>query len=108
MGYLDKQERLWLMGRESAVFEIDQRIIYPFGIECAVMHHPAVMRCAVVQHDGRNLLCLELEKDLLDKVRLDFAEYDYLEFIQLKYIPMDKRHNAKVDYPALVSCLQSR
>jgi acyl-CoA synthetase (AMP-forming)/AMP-acid ligase II len=103
MGYFDSQDRLWLMGRASAVFEIDQQVIYPFGIECAVMHHSEVIRCAVVQHGDRNLLCLELRNNLLEMVQRDFSEYDYLEFIQLEHIPMDKRHNAKVDYPALQS-----
>ncbi len=65
------------------------------------MHHPAVIRCAVVKHGEQNLLCLELANHLLDSVRERFPEYNYLEFIQLKSIPMDKRHNAKVDYPAL-------
>lgn len=101
MGYLDSQNRLWLMGRESAVFEIGDRVVYPFGIECAVMHHSSVTRCAVVKHSGRNLLCLELISNSIDRVKIDFSEYDYLEFIQLKKIPMDKRHNAKVDYPSL-------
>ena len=101
MGYLDHQNRLWLMGRASAVFEINGKAIYPFGIECAVMHHPAVIRCAVVKHGERNLLCLELLDHMLDSVRECFSNYDYLEFIQLESIPMDKRHNAKVDYPSL-------
>lgn len=105
MGYFDSINRLWLMGRESAVFEIDDRVVYPFGIECAVTHHPTVIRCAVVQHVGKNLLCLELSENKLDSVRENFPEYDYLEFIQLKKIPMDKRHNAKVDYPQLLAIL---
>lgn len=103
MGYLDQQNRLWLMGRASAVFEIQHRVIYPFGIECAVMHHPAVIRCAVVKHGDKNLLCLQLVDHLIDDVREYFPSYDYLEFIQLERIPMDKRHNAKVDYPSLRS-----
>ncbi|MFT5633361.1 MAG: acyl-coenzyme A synthetase/AMP-(fatty) acid ligase [Rubritalea sp.] len=107
MGYFDSKNRLWLMGRESAVFEIDDRVIYPFGIECAVMHHPAVTCCAVVQHNGRNLLCLELSENNLDRVRRDFPNYDNLEFIQLEKIPKDKRHNAKVDYPSLTRLLNS-
>ena len=104
MGYLDTMGRLWLMGRESAVFQIGERMIYPFGIECAVMQHPMVHRCAVVQHNDRHLLCLEGDGDLEAKEQ-DFSEYDYLEFTQVNQIPMDRRHNAKIDYPALHSML---
>ncbi len=107
MGYFDSQERLWLMGRESAVFNMDDRVVYPFGIESAVMHHPSVIRCAVVQHEEKNLLCLELEDGLLDSVREHFPEYQFLEFTHLKNIPMDKRHNAKIDYPSLLEILKN-
>ncbi|MGJ8657406.1 MAG: AMP-binding protein [Akkermansiaceae bacterium] len=106
-GYLDDRDRLWLMGRESAVFKIGQRVVYPFGIECAVMHYSSVRRCAVVQHGEHSLICLELGSGELETVKLDFPEYDFLEFIQLDTIPMDKRHNAKVDYPALSKKLES-
>ena len=105
MGYFDKAGRLWLMGRESAVFEIDQRIIYPFSIECAVMHSPIVTRCAVIQYEGRNLLCIESSTTEIEPIKSHFSEYNFLEFILLDSIPMDRRHNAKVDYPALNTIL---
>ena len=105
MGYFDSQHRLWLMGRESAIFHIDERFIYPFGIECAVMHHNLVRRCAVIQHKGKNLLCLETAEDKLDSVRQEYPQYHFLEFIYLEKIPMDTRHNAKVNYPSLASKL---
>lgn len=107
MGYFDGQDRLWLMGRESAVFEMDDRVVYPFGIECAIMHHATVIRCAVVQHSGRSLICVELNHDDLKAVEHDFPEYNFLEFVQLDKIPVDKRHNAKVDYPALYTKFSS-
>ena len=107
MGYLDNDGRLWLMGRESAVFQIDEKIIYPFGIECAVMQHPKIDRCAVVQYQGRSLLCLERSDCDLVKLKQDFPEYGYLEFIQVERVPIDRRHNAKVDYPVLYSMLDT-
>ena len=107
MGYLDKENRLWLMGRTSAVFKVGDRVVYPFSIECAVLHHHLVERCAVVEHGGKFLLCLELngQGQGLEQVKADFAEYEYLEIIQLETVPMDKRHNAKVDYPELEKIL---
>ncbi len=107
MGYLDQKNRLWLMGRESATFEIAGKKIYPFGIECAVMHHPMVSRCAVIQHENRNLLCIETNHTCIENITTHFPEYNYLECIPVNHIPMDKRHNAKVDYPALTSMLSN-
>jgi len=107
MGYLDDQQRLWLMGRESAIFEVDGKPVYPFGIECALMHHPQVVRCAVVSYSDEALLCLELSKGEASDIRAEFENYHFLRFIQLDNVPMDKRHNAKVDYPELKRLLSA-
>lgn len=101
LGYLDDQQRLWLMGRVSAVFQVNQKPVYPFGIECAVMLHPLVERCAVVSYLDKPLLCLQLSSGKITDISSKFKRYDFLKFIQLTSIPMDKRHNAKVDYPKL-------
>ncbi len=101
IGYLDDEQRLWLMGRVSAVFEVENGPVYPFGIECAVMHHPQVERCAVISYQGTPLLCLELSQGNVSDIVADLIDYHFLKFIQLDHIPMDKRHNAKVHYPEL-------
>ena len=104
-GYLDAQGRLWLLGRCCARIEDLRGVLYPFAVECAAMNHPAVRRAAVAAHSDRRILVLEAS----DASRgLDLAAVaDALMWAMLdrilivKSIPVDKRHNAKVDYPAL-------
>lgn len=100
-GYLDDLGRLWLMGRESAKFVVNGEAIYPFGVECAVMHHRLVKRCAALEYEGVATLCLELYDGEVADVERDFTDLGYLKFVQLECVPVDARHNAKVDYPRL-------
>jgi acyl-CoA synthetase (AMP-forming)/AMP-acid ligase II len=101
-GYLDQRGRLWLLGRCEARIEDARGEIYPFAVECAAQEHPAVRRAALIASGGQRILAVESEGELkiadLQK-SLSWAQLDSIQ--QLKHIPVDKRHNAKVDYPEL-------
>ncbi len=101
-GYLDERGRLWLLGRCEARIEDNRGEIYPFAVECAAQEHPAVRRAALIASGGQRILAIESSGDLeladLQK-SLAWAQLDSIR--QLKHIPVDKRHNAKVDYPEL-------
>lgn len=104
-GYLDSRGRLWLMGRCSALINDEKGCLYPFAVESAALHFAGVYRTALIQHQGKRLLLVQEEhkkgcniKSLFDA--LAWAELDDIRVIDA--IPMDKRHNAKIDYPALV------
>lgn len=102
VGWLDTQERLWLMGRSSAVIQTPNLPpIYPFGIECVAMHQPKIQRCALLWHKEQITLFIEgaklTETDI--KALSQKLQAHYVELvIQLPHIPVDKRHNAKIDY----------
>ncbi len=103
-GYLDAQGRLWLLGRCAARITDARGTLYPFAAECAVYQDPRVRRAAVVAHRGRRLLALEFynpqEQDWgTIRKKLAWAELD--EVRVCREIPVDARHNAKIDYPAL-------
>lgn len=108
-GYLDADGRLWLLGRCAARIDDACGVLYPFAIECAASVHRPVRRSAVVAHAGRRVLAVELDEPAAqsDLVALETAlAWARLDAIQvLRRIPVDKRHNAKVDYPALYSLL---
>ena len=76
------------------------------------MANDSVHRCAFVQHDGNRVLVVELEPDrsaeaLADLQRaLGWANLADVRIVDK--IPVDKRHNAKVDYPALRTLLLRR
>lgn len=104
-GYLDSEGRLWLLGRCAARLEDGRGILYPFAVECALSFHPQVRRSALVAHQGRRILAVELYDGGRNfspasiTAALPWANLD--EVRQFNRLPVDKRHNAKIDYPAL-------
>lgn len=88
-GRLDEEGNLWLLGRHSQKWND----FFPLQIEAALhLAHPG-HRCAFLQG------IVYLEDDLT--IDLPWAPIDQMKVIH--QIPMDSRHNAKVDYPALDS-----
>ncbi|MCC6458759.1 MAG: AMP-binding protein [Caldilineaceae bacterium] len=116
-GYWDEQGRLWLLGRCSARIDRThpdglQESLYPFAVETAAHTFPSVKHAALVAQGNRLLLALELytpqEADWLTELKqtLAWARLDELRI--LPHMPVDKRHNAKIDYPALRRMLGER
>ncbi len=108
-GYLDDQGRLWLLGRDRAQIQDDRGRIYPFAVECAVTQMDQVHRSALIQHQDQRVLVVELcqpggAKSPRDRImqieqNLSWANLDYILIVDR--VPVDRRHNAKVDYPGL-------
>jgi acyl-CoA synthetase (AMP-forming)/AMP-acid ligase II len=107
VGYVDTEGRLWLLGRCAAKINDAHGTLYPFAVECAASHHPHSRRAALVQHKGRRLLVVELsaQKNNLNGLQKTLAWAHLDEIRIVNSIPVDKRHNAKVDYPALSKLL---
>jgi acyl-CoA synthetase (AMP-forming)/AMP-acid ligase II len=104
-GYLDERGRLWLLGRCSARIEDEHGILYPFAVECAAYQDLSIRRAAAIAHQGRRLLLVEPyeRSPAPDPWRLrDSLSWARLDGIRvMRSIPVDRRHNAKVDYGAL-------
>jgi olefin beta-lactone synthetase len=104
-GYLDGAGRLWLCGRCAARIEDERGILYPFGVERSAQGVPGVRRAALLGMNGKRVLAVERSGpdrtwDGTELKRtLAWAELDAVAV--LKAIPLDHRHNSKVDYPAL-------
>jgi acyl-CoA synthetase (AMP-forming)/AMP-acid ligase II len=108
-GRIDHDGRLWLLGRAAEQIFDARGVVHPFAVECAVSEHADVVRSALVRIEDRRVLAVELRagvvgqraeaiaRELRDAV--SFVELD--EVTPLAKIPIDRRHNAKVDYPAL-------
>lgn len=115
-GYLDEQGRLWLLGRCAARITDAQGTLYPFAVETAASSFPGIERTAVMQHQGQRILFVELqpaigkhfEKSKADLTALQEAlKWAHLECCKIcEYIPVDRRHNAKIDYQALQKYLK--
>ncbi|HRE83199.1 MAG TPA: AMP-binding protein [Opitutaceae bacterium] len=111
-GSLDAHGRLWLNGCCTAKIDDAHGRLYPFGIECIAMTFPDVRRAAFVSLNGQRLLAIEsskpspeLETQLTASATLANAYVEKIIF--LDHLPVDRRHNAKIDYPALQALLQS-
>jgi olefin beta-lactone synthetase len=111
-GYFDDRQRLWLLGRCSARVEDGRGTLYPFAVEAAASNVEGVRRSAFVMLRDRRTLVIEpfphaahvSRATLLD--RLEWAQLD--DVMTVRVIPVDKRHNAKVDYPVLQEMLSRR
>jgi acyl-CoA synthetase (AMP-forming)/AMP-acid ligase II len=110
-GYLDVQARLWLLGRCVARIHDAHGDLYPFAAETAVYQDPRVRRVALVAHRGQRVLAVEFYERHnaadLEAVRAALAWTHLDEVRPCQRIPVDKRHNAKIDYPALHKLLEN-
>jgi acyl-CoA synthetase (AMP-forming)/AMP-acid ligase II len=115
-GYFDQQGRLWLLGRCAARLapkpDDARPVVYPLMVEAAVHAFPEVKQAAAVDHAGRRLLLLELYAPQDEAWRRNVVQslrWANLDAVQvLPRLPVDKRHNAKIDYPALRKLLAQR
>jgi len=108
-GRLDDKGRLWLLGRCAARIDDEYGRLYPFTAESVAMTFPEVRRAALVSHAGRRCLVVEapgagpdLEGHLA--AALGWAQLGAILFVRT--LPVDRRHNAKIDYPALRRLLE--
>jgi len=95
-GTLDEQGRLWLLGRCGAVVRDARGELHPFAIETMLSFSPAIRRSAVLAVNGSRILAVEC-----DEGAVPAAPAGIDEVRRLDRIPVDKRHRAKIDYPAL-------
>jgi acyl-CoA synthetase (AMP-forming)/AMP-acid ligase II len=92
-GYLDHSGRLWLAGRVGD--EAGGR--HPLLVEAAAEAYPWVRRAAMVEPDGSVVLACEVRdppEGWRDRLRV---KLDVDDVVEVRRIPVDPRHNAKVD-----------
>lgn len=116
-GYLDDAGRLWLGGRRSHRVVTEAGVAYPLCVEPVVNAHPAVRRSALVGIDGRAVVAVEL-RDGHDRAAT-VAELERLtastdatrlvdRVVVVDHLPVDRRHNAKIDRPRIAADLVGR
>ena len=107
-GYLDVQGRLWLLGRCSARVQDAKGTLYPFAVECVAMSFPFVRRSAFLCVGGKRTLAVEggLTKEHLKSLQTALSWVEVDDIRVLRRIPVDARHNAKVNYPGLIRLLK--
>lgn len=110
-GVFDSEGRLWLLGRCAArLHRMGEPACYPLMIEGAVRCLLPGRRCAALRQDEDILLCLEGEDDarIVEQLRPVMERWSSLRLRFLPELPVDRRHNAKIDYPLLQELLATR
>jgi len=113
-GFLDQQQRIWLTGRVKDALSISGRVIQPFPLEQKIDALAEVRRSALMVHGRRLNLFIELDmgKALTPSVQQQISQIlkstseTEIEVIQLEKMPVDGRHNSKIDRPELLARLQ--
>ena len=110
-GWLDDSGRLWLLGRCAARLPAfpagpglpADALRYPIAIEAAMRATFPGLRSAAIDWHGRRVLVVEAGAIHMPRAELAAraAALGMAEVLEVEAIPMDRRHNAKIDYPAL-------
>jgi len=110
VGYLDEQDRLWLLGRNGDVVNLSSGAVHPLPLEARLDAVPGVARAAFVAGgaagDGTVFLAVEEGEDehrVTPRVRAVLVDLglDEARVRPVPFIPVDRRHNSKIDRPAL-------
>ena len=104
-GYLDERGRLWLLGRCAEAIRDERGVLYPFPVECSAQQFPEIRRTALLSLRGQRTLIIEpknrwaaIDTSIIKRT-LSWAQLDSIKV--LSSIPLDNRHNSKVDYTVL-------
>ena len=104
-GYLDASGRLWLLGRCAAAIDDARGRLYPLSVEAVAEEREDIERAALLAEDGRRILIVQLADRAPGRVNatlehdLAWARLDQIRIA--RRIPVDARHNAKIDYGRL-------
>lgn len=111
-GCLDASGRLWLHGSSRARVEVDGGFRYPLAVDAALSDDAALVRSTLACHDGKVLLVVQPRGDLGATVlgslasRVAWSGAD--EVVVIRRMPLDRRHNAKIDHPQLHRLLERK
>jgi acyl-CoA synthetase (AMP-forming)/AMP-acid ligase II len=107
-GLFDTEGRLWLAGRCSARVRVGERTLYPAEVEVALRGVKGLRRSALLEHAGEAWVVLEADEPAvlaLASARLALRGLPTLRQHLVARLPLDRRHNAKIDYAALRALL---
>lgn len=100
--YIDGAGRMWLLGRIAAA----ANGLFPFAVEAAARTWPGVRQAALLVQGGTCVLAVAgSDLDVVDLRRRTRA-LGHIELAVLPSVPMDRRHNSKVDYPRLRALIE--
>lgn len=106
-GTFDEQGRLWLLGRFGSEIAMPEGPIYPFSVEVAARYWPGVRHSALVGEQGHPILAVQGDRAHLSDWQRAAREFGIADVVSVAQIPMDRRHNSKVDRIALAKLISN-
>ena len=111
MGYINENNELFLLGRAKGRVKIKNSIYYPLSIETAFSFCKEVKKCALISKNEELYMIIEKEDDytrtiLENKEIKKLCEKFNISQVIEKKIPLDKRHNSKIDYNKLEKLIE--
>jgi acyl-CoA synthetase (AMP-forming)/AMP-acid ligase II len=117
-GFLDEKGRLWVCGRRAHRVVNENGVWFPLRCEFVFNTHPDVLRTALIGpvaspgEAPKPTICVELlpeARSKRDQVEAELRElassHDSTrgieDFVFIDTLPVDRRHNAKIDRPGL-------
>ncbi len=112
IGYLDKSQNLWFLGRKVHRVELAHQTFYPLQMEAPFNRHPLVKRTALVslnfegkkssglvieRHDGQTQMSAKFRAEILRLGLTTEATQTIQHFFLHPKFPVDVRHNIKID-----------
>ena len=107
-GYRDGEGRLWLLGRCEARPRDDDGVLYPLAVEAAARARLGPRRVALATAGGRRVLVVEGPLAGAERLLSDLAWAKICEVVVVERLPVDPRHNSKIDHGALDDMLRRR
>lgn len=107
-GYIDDRGRLWLLGRLSARIKDEFGELYPLAFETQIMEQASVKKAAIVnRRQARALVVESKERSKVEALKRVALAANVQRIIFVTSLPVDSRHNSKVDYRALHKILDA-
>ena len=111
---MDEKRRIWLTGRVKDALHLKTNTVQPFPLEQQLDALDGVIRSALISHNFKLYLFLELNLalELGDHLKnqitqiIQLSGVATLEVIGLDHMPVDGRHNSKIDRPELLTRLK--
>lgn len=105
-GYRDASGRLWLLGRASHAIVTASGTLFPVTVERLAASVPGVRRAVLVAVGGNPWIVLipddtAAEEEVCARVATVCAKWPIARVVTQQTVPVDPRHNTKVDLDAL-------
>lgn len=103
----DEQGRLWLTGRVKDRLQVNGQAVSPYPIEKALDEVAGITRSAVIDHQGKPVLVLQGSPSDPAEALGILGRFGLQKALvcNVKSMPVDARHNSKLDRPTMRSSL---